>query len=343
MRSSVLAGALAAVVGASGYRYEFPRDHFNHPEFQTEWWYYTGNVQAPDHHRFGFELTFFRQATEPPTGETGTWRSDQIYLAHLALTDIDNGRFYHMERLNRAGPGLAGADLASHEYWNGNWHARWKSLATAEQELQAVCDRFTLTLDLRPEKPFVIHRKESPYISFSRLAAVGRLQWNGQTVPLRGLAWMDHEFFNRLMGGKLGAWDWFSIQLDNGEEIMLYRVRSNPALSSGTYIDAHGAAHYLDSTQFSISPVRLWKSTHSGAKYPLAWEIAIPSLQLHLSERTAVDDQELFTANSVSPIYWEGAVTYTGQQADRPIRGAGYLEMTGYVQDSRPISLAAPR
>src|SRR5690348_11944282 len=184
MRSSLLAAALAVVLGPSGYRYEFPRNHFSHPEFETEWWYYTGNVQTPDHHRFGFELTFFRQATEPLAGETGVWRADQLYLAHLALTDIDGGHFYHEERLNRAGPGLAGADLNHQEYWNGNWRVRWKSLktapsrsrlgnspktleqfseprppgsgpnelglTTAEQELQAVCDRFTLTLDLKP-------------------------------------------------------------------------------------------------------------------------------------------------------------------------------------------------
>jgi predicted secreted hydrolase len=343
MRSSVIAAAVASILGVSSYRYDFPRDHFNHPDFQTEWWYYTGNLQAPDHHRFGFELTFFRQTAEPLAGETGIWRADQMYLAHLALTDIDGGHFYHTERLNRAGPGLAGADLAGREIWNGNWRVHWKSLATAEQELQAVCDRFTLTLDLRPEKPLVIHRKASPYISFSRLAASGDLQWNGQSLPVKGLAWMDHEFFDTPSGSGLGGWDWFSIQLDNREEVMLYRFRANAASSSGTYIDASGAAHFLDSTQFSVSPGRLWKSPHSGAEYPVSWEIAIPSLQLHLSERPAIEDQELFTANSVSPIYWEGAVTYTGQMRNRPIRGAGYLEMTGYARGARPILRAGSR
>jgi predicted secreted hydrolase len=343
MRSKVLAAALATVLGASGYRYDFPRDHFNHPDFQTEWWYYTGNLQTQDHHRFGFELTFFRQAAQPLAGETGTWRADQIYLAHSALTDIDKGHFYHTERLNRAGPGIAGADFASRAYWNGNWHVRWKSLATAEQELQAVCDRFTLSLNLRPEKPLVIHRKASPYISFPRLTASGELKWNGQTLAVRGLAWMDHEFFNAPAGDGAGGWDWFSVQLDSHEEVMLYRFRANPALSSGTYIDANGVAHFLDSRQFSVSPGQLWKSPHSGAVYPVAWEIAIPSLDLQLSERPALKDQELFSANSVSPTYWEGAVTYKGRVRGRPVQGAGYLEMTGYARDARPILRAAPR
>jgi predicted secreted hydrolase len=343
MRSRFIVAVVATVMGVSGYRYDFPRDHFSHPDFQTEWWYYTGNLQTADHHRFGFELTFFRQAAQPLAGEIGAWRADQIYLAHLALTDMDSGTFYHIERLNRAGPGLAGADFASREYWNGNWHVRWKSLATAEQELEAVCDHFTLTLNLRPEKPLVIHRKASPYISFSRLAASGELKWKGQTLPLRGLAWMDHEFFNAAEGKNPGGWDWFSIQLDNREEVMLYRFRASPALSSGTYIDASGSAHFLDSSQFEALPGQLWKSLHSGAEYPVAWEIVVPSLGLRLSERPALEDQEFFTANSVSPTYWEGAVIYKGQMRGRPVQGAGYLEMTGYAQDARPILRAAPR
>ena len=140
-----------------------------------------------------------------------------------------------------------------------------------------------------------------------------------------------------------GGWDWFSIQLDNREEIMLYRFRASPALSSGTYIDARGSAHFLDSSQFEASPGQLWKSLHSGAEYPVAWGIAVPSLGLRLSERPALEDQEFFTANSVSPTYWEGAVIYKGQMRGRPVQGAGYLEMTGYARDARRILRAAPR
>ncbi|HWF48979.1 MAG TPA: carotenoid 1,2-hydratase, partial [Bryobacteraceae bacterium] len=142
-----------------GYHYEFPRDNFNHPDYQTEWWYYTGNLHTADGRRFGFELTFFREGVDLKASSNGVWDPSQIYFAHLALSDINGGHFYHTERLNRAGPGLAGASLAQQTYWNGNWQVRWISLTTGQQELRAVADQFTLDLNLNPEKPLVINGK----------------------------------------------------------------------------------------------------------------------------------------------------------------------------------------
>src|SRR5437868_3533155 len=255
-----------------GYQYHFPRDHFSHPGYQTEWWYYTGNLQGSDGHRFGFELTFFRQGMDLPkriaASSDAIWRPNQIYLAHLALSDIDGREFYHTGRLNRAGPGLAGMDFAQRRYWNGNWQVRWLATATGEQELQAVCRRFTLQLDLAPEKPFVIHGKNgvsqkapeigraSHYVSFTRLHAAGQLRWNNASFHLNGLAWMDHEFFTGQLDSTEVGWDWFAIQLQTNEELMLYRLRKKSGrtdpYSSGTYVDAHGEAHFLDASQFSL-------------------------------------------------------------------------------------------
>ncbi len=259
-----------------GYVYQFPRDHFSHPNYRTEWWYYTGNLRATDGHRFGFELTFFREAVDlPPKMERSesVWRPDQVYVAHLALSDIDGGEFYHTDRINRAGPGLAGAGFDQQRYWNGNWQSRWMSTVTGEQKLEAVCSRFTLNLDLKPLKPLVIHGQNgvsvkgpvpgeaSHYLSFTRLAAAGELQWNGASFSLTGLAWMDHEFFTEQLDKSLAGWDWFSIQLDNGEELMLYRLRRKDGApdpySSGTFVDARGQAHFLAASEFSVVADRL--------------------------------------------------------------------------------------
>lgn len=328
-----------------GYHYQFPEDHFNHPEYQTEWWYYTGNIQDTSGHRYGFELTFFRQALQLPKSavdSTGpVWRPDQIYLAHLALTDIDGRSFYHTERLNRAGPGIAGVDQNARKYWNGNWQVYWKNLSTGEQQLQATCDRFTLALRLAPLKPPVINGKDgvsqkgpgpgeaSHYISFTRLNAQGQL--NGANVT--GLAWMDHEFFTQQPNPTLAGWDWFAIQLENNEELMLYRLRNKSGevspYSSGTYVDAKGVAHHLSADEIIFNPGRLWR------KYPVDWQIVIPSLGLQLAERTALDNQELATPGSPSPSYWEGAVTYAGTMHEQPVKGLGYLEMTGYGEPIR--------
>ena len=339
-----------------GYHYEFPRDHFNHPDYQTEWWYYTGNLRAPDGHRFGFELTFFRQATESPEQALAqahdVWSPAQIYLAHLALSDIDGQHFYHTERLNRAGPGLAGAGFEDGRYWNGNWHVRWVSKSSNEQTLQAVCDDFQLTLQLEPAKPFVIHGKNgvslkgpepgkaSHYISFTRIAASGELTLHGEKYSTSGLAWMDHEFFTEQLDPTQAGWDWFAIQLDNQEELMLYRLRKKSGqgdpFTSGTYVDQLGNAHFLDNSQLFFSSGHNWKSPQSGTSYPISWQIRIPTLDLELSEQTALKDQELFSKTSVTAGYWEGAVTYKGQIHSRPVQGIGYLEMTGYGE---PLTL----
>ncbi len=281
-------------IAKPGYRYEFPHDHFSHPEYQTEWWYYTGNLRASDGHRFGFELTFFRQGQHLTSQQTAAtdpvWGPDEIYLAHLALSDIDGQQFFHTERLNRAGPGLAGASLSEQKYWNGNWHSKWISLTTGEQQLQAVCDKLGLTLAVTPEKPLVIHGENgisvkgpqpgeaSHYISYTRLAAKGTLQWDKRQFEVSGVAWMDHEFFSDTSDSDLAGWDWFAIQLDNNQELMLYRLRRKSGTdrySSGTYVDAAGKAHYLSADQFKIEPLATWQSKRSGATYPVSWKISV--------------------------------------------------------------------
>lgn len=365
MKSRVLAALLTITLQITahqwqlalpGYHYEFPRDNFSHPNYQTEWWYYTGNLRAPDGHRFGFELTFFRQATVTPSEAAkdagNVWSPDQIYLAHLALSDIDGKQFYHTERLNRAGPGLAGAALKDFRYWNGNWQVRWVAKGSDKQELQAVCDRFTLRLNLNPAKPLVINGENgvsqkgpdpgraSHYLSFTRINASGQLAYGNRHYTLNGLAWMDHEFFTEQLDPSQSGWDWFAIQLDNNEELMLYRLRKKSGqgdpYTSGTYVDAKGNAHYLDNTQLFFSSSGTWKSPASGTTYPMSWQIRIPALQLILSENTALEDQELFSKNSVTAGYWEGAVTYQGQIHSQSVKGVGYLEMTGYGE---PLTL----
>ncbi len=330
-----------------GYHYQFPRDHFNHPEYQTEWWYYTGNLRASDGHRFGFELTFFRQAAaDRALTVSPVWRADEIYLAHLALSDIDGHEFYHTQRMNRSGPGLAGAGFGDSRYWNGNWQVRWLDVMSGHQAIEAVCDRFRLQLDLSPEKPPVTHGRDSVsqkgplpgeashYVSFTRLRAKGDLHWKGKAYAVTGLAWMDHEFFTEPADNTLVGWDWFAIQLNNNEELMLYRIRrksrEKDSFSSGTFVDTKGQGHFLSASDFSITPGEPWRSPDSGYGYPVGWRIAIPCLGLELSQQTELNNQELFNKDAVSPSYWEGAVTYNGQIHGQPATGVGYLEMTGY-------------
>ncbi len=206
-----------------GYRFEFPRDHFNHPDFRTEWWYYTGNVRTAGGHRYGFELVFFRQGQRRgPSENASTWRVDDLYLAHMALTDIDGARFRYFQRLNRAGPGLAGIDQG--RIWNGNWEARWDQ-GSETQTLSALAEGVRFTLSLTPRTAPVINGengvsqkaegvgKASYYVSFPLLTVEGQL--NGAAVT--GTAWMDHEWFTHQLEDYQQGWDWFSIQLGGGK------------------------------------------------------------------------------------------------------------------------------
>jgi predicted secreted hydrolase len=325
-----------------GYRFQFPRDHFDHPDFRTEWWYYTGNLNASGGRRFGFELVFFRQAQRRgPTDNASAWRVDDLYLAHLAFTDISGRRFRYYKRLNRAGPGIAGISFEQGRIWNGNWESKWDK-DTSAQTLSAVAGDVRFTLHLTPRTPPVLNGengvsqkaeglgKASYYVSFPRLAVEGTL--NGVTVT--GTAWMDHEWFTHQLESFQAGWDWFSAQLENNTEVMLFQLRhldgTIDPYSAGTYIDAGGRATHLKRSDFQLQPLDFWTSPVTHARYPIRWRITIPSLKIELECTAALPDQELGREDSASPPYWEGAVTYTGSAA-----GVGYLEMTGYAKPMR--------
>jgi predicted secreted hydrolase len=325
-----------------GYRFQFPRDHFDHPDFRTEWWYYTGNLQGHDGHRYGFELVFFRQAQHRGTSDnSSTWRADDLYLAHLALSDIDGKRFSYYTRLNRAGPGIAGISFNDRRIWNGNWQARWESTSGA-QTLTAIAEDIRFELRLAPRKPPVINGENgvsqkaegagfaSYYVSFPRLAVDGTL--NGTAVS--GLAWMDHEWFTNQLAPNQSGWDWFSVQLDNDTELMLFQLRRTDGTidpySAGTFIGRDGHAVHLKRADFELQPVDFWRSPKTGARYPVRWRVSVPSLKLSLDCAAALPQQELAAPDQQGTTYWEGAVTYSGSAT-----GAGYLEMTGYDKPMR--------
>ncbi len=325
-----------------GYHFQFPRDHFDHPAYRTEWWYYTGNLHTAGGHRYGFELVFFRQGEHRgPQDNRSVWRVDDVYLAHLALTDIDGNRFRYVQRLNRAGPGIAGVRFDEGRIWNGNWEARFDQ-GSGTQTLRAVAEGIRFRLRLTPRTAPVIEGENgvsrkaagegraSYYVSLPLLEVQGSL--NGAAVT--GTAWMDHEWFTHQLAPDQRGWDWFSVQLDNGTELMLFELRHNDGtidpFSSGTYIGRDGRALHLKRSDFELRPLDYWKSPKTGARYPIAWHIWVPGLGVDVECRAALRDQELVTEEDGGTSYWEGAVTYTGTH-----RGVGYLEMTGYAKPVR--------
>lgn len=350
-----IAGALAAQQAspqyrdaAAGYRYSFPHDHFNHHDFKTEWWYYTGNVKTADGRAFGFQLTFFRQGVQRGAPSSSPWAVEDLYLAHAALSNLSGGKFYHTERLNRAGPGIAGVSEERGRIWNGNWQAVWSG---DSQKLDVIDAEWAVHLALDSQKPPVIHGEQgisrkgsaageaSQYISLTRLAETGTVELGGQSYAVTGSAWMDHEFFTNQLAPEQTGWDWLSLQLSDQTELMLFRLRRKDGtidpFSAGTYIDRGGKAQHLSLREFTLQPSgEPWKSTVTGASYPVRWQLNVPALNLALSVGTRLPQQEMTASGPASPNYWEGAIEISGTRAGAAVSGAGYLEMTGY---DRPV------
>ncbi|MGH9433191.1 MAG: lipocalin-like domain-containing protein, partial [Terriglobia bacterium] len=335
-------------VALPGYHYSFPRDNFNHPAYQTEWWYYTGNLWTSKGRRFGFELTFFRVGVSRAPRPASVWNVNDVYMAHVALSDIQSQKFYDDQRLNRAGPGVAGIDDSSGKIWNGNWQVVWRGDA---QELRAVTTEFAFGLVLHSLKAPVIQgingvsRKApgrghaSHYISLTRLAAQGTVRLSGHSYPVKGSAWMDHEFFTEQLSGSPSGWDWTCMQFDANTELMVYRLRrqdgSEDPYSSGTYVDAEGHSQHLTVKDFQMQPGSIWTSPETHARYPVNWRVQVPSLGISIVVTTPLKSQELVSKNQFTPTYWEGAIDLSGTKAGKSIHGVGYLELTGYARSAR--------
>ena len=332
-----------------GYTFAFPRDHGSHPEYRIEWWYYTGNLEALDGRRFGYQVTFFRIGVDAAPANPSRWAVRDLHMAHLAVTDVTAGHQVTAERFDRGGVGWAGARERTLDVWNGDWRA---DLDGETHRVSAADDTFGVDLRLEPGKPPTLHgdaglsRKgaepgnASHYYSMTRMPTAGQLRLDGERIDVTGTSWMDHEFGTTFLEPGQVGWDWFSLQLDDGTDLMIYKFRRGDdqpdAFSSGTWVDPDGTTTGLSREQFVLVPGRRWTSPSSGAAYPVDWRVGVPSRQADLTVEALVDAQELDTANSTGVTYWEGAVAVRGRIGEREIRGRGYLEMTGYV--GRPMS-----
>ena len=325
----------------------FPQDFGAHPDFRTEWWYYTGNLDTPDGRHFGFELTVFRVGLLPPTVELPTdsgWYNRSLYFAHFAVSDIAGDHFYAYERYSRPGPtpGLAGAQADSFHVWLEDWSISEQS--SGVYRLQAEEAGITLDLTLKDEMGVVLQgdngysRKgenasnASYYYSQPRLRADGFIQMEGTLYQVSGLAWHDHEFGSGALDETQIGWDWFSLQFEDGSALMLFQIRqrngSISAASSGAFIPPDGTPQPVQKNDFEISVLSTWRSQHTQGLYPSAWEIRLDKPGCTLKVDPWMADQEI---NFPSVTYWEGAVHFEGTCDGAPVRGNGYVELTGYA------------
>ncbi|MGB5720696.1 MAG: lipocalin-like domain-containing protein [Woeseiaceae bacterium] len=323
-------------------QFTFPDDHGPHTNFRNEWWYVTGNLDGDDGRRFGYELTIFRFSLTPTDVEAESdWRTNQVYVAHFAITDVDGDRFLVSEKYSRGALGLAGATAAPFRVWIDDWEIR--SVADLKWRLRAVDPAFSLNLVLDLSKPPVLNGDEglsqksdepgnaSYYYSITRMQTDGELQINGDRYGVSGTSWLDREWSSSALAADQRGWDWFALQLSDKSEMMFYQLRktdgSQDANSAGTWVDPQGQTTHLARDDVQVEVTDSWDSPQGGT-YPSGWRIRVPSRNLVLDVTPVMADQELFTTVR----YWEGAVDIIGQRDGVPIEGRGYVELTGYAE-----------
>lgn len=324
--------------------FTFPRDHGAHPDFQTEWWYFTGHLEGEQKRTFGFELVFFRVGLRPGAVDSqSNWATNSLYLAHFALTDDERRGFQFYERRSRGAFNDAGASLETLSCWNGPWRA--ELTADGAIRLTATEEDEELNLELRPKKPIVLHgdrglsrKREEPgaasyYTSYTRLEGTGSIKIDGERFPIvHASAWLDQEVTSSERSHGTQGWDWFAIQLDNGEELMLYQLRDEQGrpteFSAGTLIGVDGSSRSLKHDDFKLEVLGEWTSARSGVRYPARWRIELPGYRLEVEPTVA--DQELTTEQSTKVTYWEGRARVRGTKGERIVLGNSYVELVGY-------------
>ncbi len=328
----------------------FPRDHGAHPAYRTEWWYYTGNLADSSSNQYGYQLTFFRSALTPAQPERASQlATNQIYMAHFAVTDGRANRHQSFERFSRGAGGLAGATgEPSYAVWLEDWSVRTLEPGVTQLQASAETDGETITLDLmlRETQAPVLHGNlglsqkgpeagnASYYYSLVQMASSGTITRDGAAMAVTGVSWMDHEFGTSALSANAVGWDWFSIQLQNGAALMFAQVRTDDGgilpEFEGTYVAADGSRQKIAADDLTLTARDEWISPRTGFHYPSGWQIALPAFEISLTVEPLIDAQEM----EVSFVYWEGAVTIAGAIAGEAVQGVGYVELTGYGQQA---------
>ena len=346
-------------VGQNGFKkaevvreFIFPEDHGSHPEYKTEWWYFTGNVATAGGRQFGYQFTLFRNAIAAIAESDGTggqrqtgsnWATSQIYMAHAALSDIESGEFYHDEQFSRDALGLAGTGIRPFKLWLQQWSVTGKEDRCPDcfiLEVAVAARGFRLQLQLNNTQPIVLHGERglsakstvpgnaSYYYSYTRLQTNGQVFLGATGYPVSGESWFDHEWSTSALARGQDGWDWFAMQLSNRVEIMIFRLRhrTDPHQDYlyGSLVHDSGALQTLDAGTIAMQALHTWRSPASGVSYPSAWDIHLPGYRLTITPK--MPDQEI--TNSFR--YWEGAVAIAGTADGQTITGHGYVELTGY-------------
>ena len=321
----------------------FPDDHEAHEDFRNEWWYFTGNLYDDNDRRFGYQLTFFRIAISPIEADRESeWATNQIYMAHFTISDVENEEFYCFEKLNRGALGIAGFQEEGFGVNVEDWYITGVGDGEFPWQLYAEKDDITLSIEVNPLKDIVLQgdnglsRKSldegnaSYYYSITRLVTEGYIDIEGERYNVSGNSWLDREWSTSALSQEQAGWDWFSLQLDNGTDIVYFQLRykdgSPYPYNEGLIVDAEGNTIRLGTGDIKLMVTKTWQSPLGGV-YPIEWQAEIALLDKTVIIRAVFPEQEL----DLSTRYWEGAVNICEEEDPGKLIGIGYMELTGYA------------
>lgn len=332
---------------------ELPRDLFAHTDVQTEWWYYTGHCKTRTGREFGFELVFFKRRTDHDQLGVIPLKmiANPMYAAHFAISEIGRDRFQYEHRRSFAKPFDIDVEMRADRYslTLGDWSVR-------EHEGSHILhasfgDGLVFDAVLLPTKPAILNgdsgagisRKgngaAANHFSLTRMAVSGRFARGHVTEEFTGSAWMDKEFGT----WDQKYWDWFSVQMDDGTDLMIYHFRTEAGetetFSHGAFIDSEGTCTHLNNDDFLLRATSEWKSPKTGAEYPSGWKVGVPAFDIDLEIRPLIDDQELDTRGTTMIVYWEGVCSVVGTRSGAETTGRAYVELVGYDRSHDEVSI----
>lgn len=327
-----------------GVALAFPHDFGAHPGFRTEWWYVTGWLETPDKKPLGFQITFFRSATELDPANPSRFAPKQLIIAHAALSDPAIGKLLHDQKSAREGFGLAYTKEGNTNVKLDDWYMVREENGHYQTFIKAhdFTFRFSLTPTQIPmrqgDKGFSRKgprlEQASYYYSEPQLHVTGTVTHHGKPITVSGTAWLDHEWSSEYLAPDAAGWDWVGANLEDGSALMAFRIRGKNGDRIWAYAglrDASGNITLFKPEQVQFDPQRTWRSPRTDATYPVSMRIQTGSIEWLLTPLQ--DDQELDSRQSTGAVYWEGAVTVA---RDGKPAGRGYFEMTGYV---KPLNL----
>ena len=341
-------GGASGQAGAAGLAVRplaFPRDHGSHPELRTEWWYLTGQARAGGRD-LGFQLTFFRSRVPGTQDMQSAFAARQLLFAHAALSDTQNQRLLHDQRIARAGFGLAQASDADTDIVLGDWSLRRSEVAgSSRYAARMQGDTFSLDLTLSATQPLLlqgeagISRKGpgaenlSYYVTEPQLQVDGSITLGRERLLLQDAsarAWLDHEASEAILPASAMGWDWMGMNFSDGSALTAFQLRradGSALWAGGSWRAAGGQVQTFGPSELAFTPLRHWTSPASGARYPVAWWLDSPVGRFEV--QALFDAQELDSRASTGAFYWEGISAL--RDANGRERGRGYLEMTGYA------------